>query len=93
MEDKENFYIKLKATLEETSTFPCPYLYKFIVPANGGQLDEVKNVFKNLDVKLSTKASRTGKYDSVSIEMQVDSADQVISIYKQMESIEGIISL
>jgi hypothetical protein len=63
------------------------------VPSGGGQLEKVKDVFKELEVKMSTKASRTGKYDSVSIEMQVDSADQVISIYKEMESIEGIISL
>ena len=93
MEDKETFYSKLKTTLEETSSFPSSYLYKFIVPSGGGQLEKVKDVFKELEVKMSTKVSRTGKYDSVSIEMQVDSADQVISIYKEMESIEGIISL
>ncbi len=37
MSDKEDFYVKLKDSLDNTTKFPAEYLYKFIVPAEGDQ--------------------------------------------------------
>lgn len=93
MENRDEFYTKLKGSLEETTTFPGPYLYKFIVPASGGQLDLIKAIFKDTKADINTKASRTGKYDSISISLTVKDADQVISFYKEVDQIEGVISL
>ena len=93
MTDKEAFYKKLKESLENTTQFPAPYLYKFIVPANGNQLQEIKEVYKSKPSKITTNTSKTGKYISVSITVQLSSSDEVISFYKKVEKIEGIISL
>jgi len=90
--DREAFYIKLKGQLEETTSFPSNYLYKFIVPSNGNQSEEVKNIF-NKGAVITTKKSRTGKYISVSINLKVTSADEVIAYYKKADTIPGIISL
>ncbi|TCP25736.1 hypothetical protein EV195_10395 [Tenacibaculum skagerrakense] len=93
MTDREAFYIKLKTKLEETSTFPLKYLYKFIVPTNGNQVEEVKDLFDKGGAVIETKKSRTGKYVSVSIHISMKSSDEIIEYYQRAEKIEGIISL
>ncbi len=93
MSDREAFYTKLRVKLEETTAFPAKYLYKFIVPSAGNQVEEVKSMFNKGGEVITTRKSKSGKYVSVSIHMNVDNADEVISYYKKAETIEGIISL
>lgn len=93
MSDKKAFYIKLKGQLEDTTEFPSDYMYKFIVPADGNQQKEVQEVFDNKGAVIKTKKSKTGKYISISIVLKLSSADEVISYYKKLEEVEGIISL
>ena len=93
MSDREAFYIKLKGQLEDTTKFPAKYLYKFIVPTDANQVEEVKELFNNGGAVIDTKKSRTGKYNSVSIHLTVKSADEVIAYYKKADVIKGIISL
>lgn len=93
MSNKEDFYIKLKGQLEDTTQFPADYMYKFIVPADGNQQKEVEEVFDNKGAVIKTKKSKTGKYISVSIVLKLNSADEVIAYYKKVEKVEGIISL
>ena len=68
-------------------------MYKFIVPSSGNQVNEVENIFDNTGAVINTKKSKTGKYVSVSIVVNLDSAKSVINYYKKAENIEGIISL
>jgi putative lipoic acid-binding regulatory protein len=89
----EEFYIKLKASLEETTSFPAQYMYKFIVPTDEEKTQEVKNLFNHLGAVIETKHSKGGKYTSVSIVVSMSSADAVIEKYKEASTIEGIISL
>lgn len=89
----EEFYIKLKDSLEETTTFPSEYLYKFIVPTQGKAIEEIENLFDNMGAVISTKESRKGTYTSVSILVKLPSADMVIKKYKEVAIIEGVISL
>lgn len=93
MNEKNAFYEKLKTQLEDTTNFPSDYLYKFIVPSSGNQLQEVQQKFDNVGAVITTKKSKTGKYISVSIVLKLNSAEQVISYYRKVENIEGIISL
>ena len=93
MSKKEEFYTKLKSQLEDTTSFPADYMYKFIVPSNENQEAEVQDLFNNKGAIITTKKSKTGKYISVSIVIKVVNADEVISYYKKAESIKGIISL
>ncbi|MBE7652604.1 DUF493 family protein [Tenacibaculum finnmarkense] len=93
MSDREAFYIKLKGQLEDTTTFPTKYLFKFIVPTDENQAEEVKEVFNNGGAVIKTKQSKTGKYNSLSIFLNVKSAQEVITYYKRADVIKGIISL
>ncbi|MCT4698639.1 DUF493 family protein [Tenacibaculum haliotis] len=93
MSDREAFYIKLKGQLEDTTTFPSKYLYKFIVPTDENQVEEVKNLFDKGGAVIETKKSKTGKYNSLSIFLNVKSAHEVIAYYKKADVIKGIISL
>lgn len=93
MSDKKEFYKKLKTQLEDTTDFPADYMYKFIVPSEGNQVEEVHDVFNNTGAVIQTKKSKTGKYISLSIVININSASSVISYYKKVEHIKGIISL
>lgn len=93
MENREEFYKKLKINLNETTTFPSKYLYKFIVPSDVIKIKMIEDLFNSGGAVINTKASKTGKFTSVSIHVVMKSADAVIEKYLEAEKIEGIISL
>ena len=89
----EDFYIRLKSELEESTTWPAIYLYKFIVPTNATSINLVENTFNNMGAVIQTHSSKTGKYTSISINVTMQDADKVIEKYLELSTIEGIISL
>ena len=91
--EREVFYAKLKVQLGETSKFPSDYMYKFIVPTTGNQVQEVRDLFSGSNAEVKLKKSKTGKYESLSIVLQVKSPSEIIAYYKKAEKIKGIISL
>ena len=93
MGDKDIFYTNLKNRLEDTTKFPSDYLFKFIVSSEENQVEEVESLFDNIGAVINTKKSKTGKYVSVSIILNVENADTVIKYYLKAEKIKGIISL
>lgn len=93
MEDKESFYKKLKNQLDETTQFPSDYMYKFIVPSDGNQLNQIQKIFDQKNAVITERKSKTGKYISVSIVINLVNSNAVISYYKKTEKIKGIISL
>lgn len=93
MSNKKAFYAKLKDQLEDTTKFPADYMYKFIVPTDENQLNEVQDKFDSKGAVIKTKKSKTGKYISITIVLKLKNAEEVISYYKKVENIKGIISL
>jgi putative lipoic acid-binding regulatory protein len=93
MSDKDTFYKKLQAQLDDTTSFPADYMYKFIVPNDGNQVEEVKSIFNNGGAVIKTKKSKTGKYTSISIVIKLANSKEVIAYYTEVEKIKGIISL
>ena len=89
----EEFYIRLKDELSNTSEWPSEYLYKFIVPTSPKKIEEIENAFDNIGAVIQTKQSKNAKYTSVSINVTMESPEQVIEKYIEVSSIEGIISL
>ena len=89
----DDFYASLKEKLEATHDFPEDYLFKFIVTSDPEKITEILRAFDNLKYTLSNKESSTGKYTSVSVDCFVLDADQVISIYKKVAIIEGVMML
>ena len=88
----EEFYIRLKEELSNTSAWPTEYLYKFIVPTEAKKIEEVENALDNMGAVIKTTKSKTGKYTSVSINVNMDSPEDVVAKYIEVSTIEGIIS-
>lgn len=89
----EEFYDRLREELNNTSTWPSEYLYKFIVPTDAKKIEEVENAFDNIGAVIQTTQSKTAKYTSISINVMMESPDSVIEKYIAVSTIEGIISL
>lgn len=83
--DKENF----KEKLEASGQFPMLYMFKFIVPS--GKENEIAVFFPKNEIKI--KPSSGGKYVSTTIQVMMETADQIVDIYEKVANIEGIISL
>lgn len=87
------FYERLKKQLEEDTTWPAPYLFKFIVPANLEKIAEIRAIFDGTDAEINTRDSAKGSYTSISIKVNMKSPDAVVEKYLEVSSIEGVISL
>lgn len=92
--NSEEFYKKLKTQLYDTALWPSEYLYKFIVVSDKIKISQIESLFDNLGAVIETKASKNGKYTSVSINVSMKNPDAVIDKYKEVaEKVEGVISL
>lgn len=87
------FYERLKKELEETTSFPTSYLYKFIVPTDAQKIKTLNSVFEKTDAEIKTRPSSNGKYTGVSVTILLQNPDEVIHYYKEAGKIEGIVSL
>ncbi|HBU76593.1 MAG TPA: DUF493 domain-containing protein [Muricauda sp.] len=91
--DTEEFYAKLKEKLQESTTWPSTYLYKFIVPTDEQRISQIQDIFDNTGAVIESKKSKKGTYTSLSITVDLEDPDAVIQKYKEVSVVEGVISL
>ena len=91
--DTEEFYAKLKEKLQESTTWPYTYLYKFIVPTDEQRISQIQDIFDNTGAVIESKKSKKGTYTSLSITVDLEDPDAVIQKYKEVSVVEGVISL
>jgi putative lipoic acid-binding regulatory protein len=90
----QEFYERLRLELNtSTDEWPLQYLFKFIVPSEDEKIEAVENAFNDLGAVINTKRSKTGKYTSISIDVPMQNAQEIIDQYLKVSTIEGIISL
>ena len=89
----EEFYERLKVELDMSNTWPALYLFKFIVPTEDDNIKRVELAFDCMGAVIKTTKSKTGKFTSVSIDVQVKDSQEVIDKYLEVSTIKGIISL
>jgi uncharacterized protein len=89
----EEFYIRLKEELANSTVWPTEYLYKFIVPSDKQKVEKVEEAFNNMGAVIKSQKSKTGKYTSISVSAMMKNPDHVIQKYQEVSTIEGIISL
>jgi len=92
-EKSDEFYTRLKAQLEDSTTWPSNYLYKFIVPTDAEKIKEIEDIFDNTGAVIESKKSKKGTYTSVSVTVNLENPDAVIKKYKEVGKVEGVISL
>lgn len=83
------WWTRFKALLDDQTTWPAPFLFKFIVPA--ARVPELQALFP--DYPTTTRASSKGTYVSVSLEPVLASSDEVVAIYEAAGQVEGIVML
>lgn len=84
-----NWYNNFKEKLDNHYAWPSLYTFKFIVDSN--KEEQLKNLFPKH--ASSQKASKNGKYTSITFAMMMPSSEAVIEVYKKASVIEGIIAL
>lgn len=89
----EEFYDRLKVELDNSNTWPAIYLFKFIVPTDEEKIKQIEQAFNCLGAVIKTTESKTGKFTSVSVDVQMASAQEIVDKYLEVSTIEGIISL
>ncbi|GGF34779.1 hypothetical protein GCM10011339_23830 [Echinicola rosea] len=89
MMKKEFNKAAFKEKLEEQTSFPALYMFKFIVPS--GKEDEVKDLLPKHEVVF--KESAKGTYVSATIKAMMKDSQSIIDVYDRASKIEGIISL
>ena len=89
----EEFYDRLKVELDMSNTWPALYLYKFIVPSVNDNVLRVEEAFDCMGAVIKTTKSRTGKFTSISVDVTMKDAQEIIDKYIEVSIIEGIISL
>jgi putative lipoic acid-binding regulatory protein len=89
----EEFYDRLKAELDLSNAWPALYLFKFIVPSENDNVERVEQAFNCMGAVIKTTKSRTGKFTSVSIDVQMKDSQEIVEKYQEVSVIKGIISL
>jgi uncharacterized protein len=87
------FYARLKEELDNSNNWPAKYLYKFIVPTEDEKIKAVEDAFDQMGAVIDTRQSKNGKFTSLSVDVQMPSAESIIKKYLDVSTIEGIISL
>ena len=84
----DDFADKLKSSI----SFPSVYMFKFIVKSDNRTIALVENIFGE-EADLSKKTSSGGKYFGITARQVVTSVEDIISVYKKANQIEGVIWL
>ncbi len=90
---QEEFFARLKDELEKDKQWPGEYLFKFIVPTDRLKVEAVEKAFDDMGAVIVTKKSKNENYTSISINVQMESAQHIVNKYLEVAHIEGIISL
>ena len=89
----QEFYDRLKGELDLSNTWPATYLFKFIVPTENDNINQVQLAFDDMGAIIKTTKSKTGKFTSISIDVIMKNAQEIVDKYQKVSTIKGIISL
>lgn len=87
----EEKYASLKIKLEESSSWPSEYIFKFILKSAETEKQKQVRALFNQNVSLAFKSSSKGNYLSVTIKASMESPEHVIEIYRQASRIKDLI--
>ena len=63
------------------------------MPSVSEKINQIEDIFKDVEAVIQTRESRNGKYTSLSIRVTMKSPEAVIEKYRLVGNVEGVISL
>lgn len=82
-------YDEFLRKLDETHTWPCDFVFKFILKPQ--HISTFKELFP--DDTFTTRESRKGNYVSITLTRSVESSSEVKAIYQKAREIPDVILL
>ena len=86
--------------LNQAHSFPCLYVFKLIGENTplfyDGVLSAVSKEFGELmheEASLSTRESSGGRYLSITLKLEIESAEQVLRLYERFSKVDGLRSI
>lgn len=84
--------------LEATHSFPCSYMFKVIgtTDANfvGRTLQTVRRMLpEEMEPPFSSRTTANGRHVSVTIEPTMESAADVLAVYRELAELQGLVML
>lgn len=89
----ESFYRRLREKLAQSADWPSTYMFKFILPSDAKKKSTLQAIFASDSVQFKERNSSKNTFVSITIQGLFDSPDEIISRYKQVAQIEGVIQL
>jgi hypothetical protein len=89
---KDEQFDKLREQLNLHTTWPTVYMFKFIVPADNRKIALVESKFSD-EAVITQNQSSNGKYISITVKEVMLNAESIVEKYKEMQGIEGLMSL
>ncbi len=80
---------RFRERLDAVHDFPCYYTFKVIFPSE--LFYHVKSMMPDID--FSSRGSRKGNYLSLTYHIPASTSDEIISLYRRMSRIKGVITL
>ncbi|MFP4214262.1 MAG: DUF493 family protein [Desulfohalobiaceae bacterium] len=79
-----------KQRLNEVHSWPCNYMFKFIVPEHNSE--QIMDLFESRD-QIYTRHSKNGKYVCITAKCRVHSSEEVVAVYEAAAQVKGVLSL
>ena len=92
-EENKNFYKNLKQLLNDTSSWPSEYIYKFIYSSKPENIEILRDIFKASNADFKIKTSKNVKYTSVSVKIIAKNPDLIIENNNNFDDRMSIINI
>jgi putative lipoic acid-binding regulatory protein len=84
--------------LESTHTFPGPYMFKVIGRSDRGFVARTvaavrEELADEVDPPYSVRETSSGRHIAVTLQPTVDSAEQVLAVYRRLRLLVGLVFL
>lgn len=89
MSDEQKALDSFRSSLDANYEWPALYPFKFIVPKE--HTETVLALFADDPVR--AKESSSGRFTAYTMEMMMESSDEVLAIYERVTQIPNVISL
>lgn len=90
--ENEDIFNNLREKLSKDKNWPQVYMFKFIISADNRKMALVEAKFSD-EAQIHQKESSSGKYISITVKEVMLNPEMVIEKYKEVGTIEGVMSL